>query len=463
MATSFLKVSGSKIVDEDGKEVILRGAGLGGWMTMENFISGYPGCEFQIREALADVLGEEKAAFFFDKFLEYFFGEEDAKFFKSLGPRVLKVDGFKHLDRAIAACASHGIYTILDLHTCPGGQNGGWHCDSGVHLANFWMHKDFEDRVVWLWTELANHYKDNPWVAGYNPMNEPADSRHTRLVSFYDRVHAAVRSVDKRHILFLDGNTYATDFSHFPEDVGTRWTNTAYAIHDYSLYGFPSVPEPYERTPEQLRRVKRSYSKKREWMDQRGLCVWNGEWGPVYARIEYEGEETDAINERRYMVLKDQLDYYHEDRLSWSIWLYKDVGFQGMVYVSKSTPYMTLFKDFLAKKHKLAIDSWGADDTYVRHIYDPLVDLIKNNVADEKYLNRYPYPLWTIKERVNRVARANLLGEVFVQEWAEHFKGFDEAKLDELAQSFKFENCLKRDGLNKVLTEHAHQIAASRN
>lgn len=28
---SFLKVEGTKLVDEDGKEVILRGAGLGGW------------------------------------------------------------------------------------------------------------------------------------------------------------------------------------------------------------------------------------------------------------------------------------------------------------------------------------------------------------------------------------------------------------------------------------------------
>lgn len=29
---SYLKVSGTKIVDGDGNEVILRGAGLGGWM-----------------------------------------------------------------------------------------------------------------------------------------------------------------------------------------------------------------------------------------------------------------------------------------------------------------------------------------------------------------------------------------------------------------------------------------------
>lgn len=29
---SYLRVSGTKIVDGDGKEVVLRGAGLGGWM-----------------------------------------------------------------------------------------------------------------------------------------------------------------------------------------------------------------------------------------------------------------------------------------------------------------------------------------------------------------------------------------------------------------------------------------------
>ena len=31
--SGFLKVDGTKIVDDKGKEVTLRGAGLGGWMT----------------------------------------------------------------------------------------------------------------------------------------------------------------------------------------------------------------------------------------------------------------------------------------------------------------------------------------------------------------------------------------------------------------------------------------------
>ncbi|KAF8557579.1 glycoside hydrolase [Imleria badia] len=336
---SYLKVSGTKIVDGDGNEVILRGAGLGGWMNMENFISGYPGCEFQIRAALADVVGPLKSAFFFDKLLEYFFQEEDAKFFKSLGLNCIRLPfNYRHFEAPL--CAQQGIYTILDLHTAPGGQNTDWHCDTGTHIANFWIHKDFQDRTIWLWTELAKHYAGNKWIAG-------------TVVAFYERVYDAIRAVDTEHVIYFDGNTFASDFSHFG-DVHKKWANTAYSIHDYSGFGFPASPEKYVSSDEQRRRLKRSYEKKREWMDQRGLCVWNGEWGPVYARKQYDGGATDAINERRYQVLKDQLGIYNQDRLSWSIWLYKDIGFQGMIYVSQETKYITLLKDFLAKKHRLA-------------------------------------------------------------------------------------------------------------
>ncbi|OBZ72766.1 putative glucan 1,3-beta-glucosidase A [Grifola frondosa] len=472
---AYLRVSGTKIVDQNGKEIILRGAGLGGWMNMENFISGYPGCEFQIREALTDVVGKEKSEFFFDKFLEYFFTDTDAKFFKSLGlnciripfnyrhfeddmnPRVLKPEGFKHLDRVIDLCAAHGIYTILDLHTAPGGQNTDWHSDAGTHLANFWAHKDFQDRAVWLWGALAEHYAGNTWIAGYNPLNEPTDARHTRLIAFYDRVYAAIRAADPHHALFLDGNTFASDFSHFG-DAHKKWENVAYSIHDYSIFGFPSSPEAYVSSDVQRRRLRRSYEKKRAWMDERGLCVWNGEWGPVYARTEYDGEKTAAVNTERYQVLKDQLDIYNKDRLSWSIWLYKDIGFQGMVHVARSTPYMTLFSAFLAKKQRLAVDAWGADDSHVRSIYQPLIDLIEREVAPE---NRqlYPAPVWKLSDRVGRLARNILVSEFLVKEWAEHFRGKEDAELDELAKSFTFENCVHREGLNKILMDNATLVA----
>ena len=86
---------------------------------MENFITGFPGHESQHRSVMLKVLGQEKYDHLFDKLLEYFFTEADAKYFASLGlnciripftykhfeddmnPRVLKAEGFKNLDRVI--------------------------------------------------------------------------------------------------------------------------------------------------------------------------------------------------------------------------------------------------------------------------------------------------------------------------------------------------------------------------
>lgn len=36
MSNGILKVQGDRVVDSNGKAVVLRGAGLGGWMNMEN-------------------------------------------------------------------------------------------------------------------------------------------------------------------------------------------------------------------------------------------------------------------------------------------------------------------------------------------------------------------------------------------------------------------------------------------
>ena len=130
MATGILKVRGDRIVDAAGNDVVLRGAGLGGWLNMENFITGFPGHEHSHRAAMLKVLGQEKYDYFFDRWLTYFFMEEDATYFASLGlnciripfnyrhfeddmnPRVLKEEGFKHLDRVIELVC-HAIHCIF--------------------------------------------------------------------------------------------------------------------------------------------------------------------------------------------------------------------------------------------------------------------------------------------------------------------------------------------------------------
>lgn len=216
---------------------------------MENFITGFPGHESQHRASMLKVLGHELYEFFFDKWLEYFFTDADAAHFASLGlnciripfnyrhfeddmnPRVLKELGFKHLDRVINICARHKIYTILDMHTAPGGHNPDWHSDNVTDYAAFWDYKDHQDRTVWLWEQLAERYKDNTWIAGYNPLNEPCDPEHVRLPAFYKRIEPAIRKIDPNHVLFLDGNTFAMEWKGFDE----RLPNCVYALHDYAV------------------------------------------------------------------------------------------------------------------------------------------------------------------------------------------------------------------------------------
>ncbi|MEV1121203.1 hypothetical protein AB0I91_39625 [Actinosynnema sp. NPDC049800] len=77
-------------------------------------------------------MGEEGYRRFSDRFLDDFFGPEDAR------------------DRLIGRCAEQGIYTILDLHALPGAQNQHWHSDNPMHRAQFWVHRPFQDRVVHL-------------------------------------------------------------------------------------------------------------------------------------------------------------------------------------------------------------------------------------------------------------------------------------------------------------------------
>ncbi|OCF38455.1 endoglucanase C [Kwoniella heveanensis CBS 569] len=480
----YLRVRGDKITLRE-EEVILKGAAIGGWMNMENFITGYTGHEHQLRAAMKDALGEEKYEFFFDKFLQYFFQEEDAKFFASLGlnciripvnyhhfeddmnPRVFKKEGLKHLDRVVDICAKHGIYTVIDLHAAPGGQNFDWHSDNATHKALFYDHKDFQDRTILIWEHLARHYKNNTWVAGYNPLNEPTDEKHVRLISFYERVEKAIRAIDPNHILFLD--TFASDFSHFDKPL----PNSVYTCHDYSDYGFPNPPEPYTGSKEQVALHQRSFEDKTAYMRKHKGPIWVGEWGPVYQNTNDGIPDWEKINDTRFEVLKLQLGIFGDAGASWSIWLYKDIGFQGMVYAAEDTAYVKLLKDFLRKKRSLAADKWGADDTPVRALFTPLEQWLES--ACPSFKNRYPAPTaggvnssWKIGNHVSRLMRNILLSEELVLEFASVFKGKSYAELDELAKSFEFAQCVQRERLNQILkadskrTDHVDEKVQAR-
>ncbi|KAJ5947327.1 hypothetical protein N7466_000342 [Penicillium verhagenii] len=467
MATGILKVKGGLVVDENEQTVVLRGAALGGWMNMENFITGFPGHESQHRAAMRKVLGPEKYEFFFDKWLEYFFTDADAKFFAEVGlnclrlpfnyrhfeddmnPRVLKESGFKHLDRVIDLCAARGIYTILDMHAVPGGQNPDWHSDNPTSYAAFWDYRDHQDRTVWLWEQIASRYKNNPWVAGYNPLNEPCDPEHVRLPAFYARVEKAIRAIDPDHILWLDGNTFAMEWKGFDEVL----PNCVYAMHDYSSMGFPTG-DRYLGTPEQKAHLERSYLRKAQFMTENGTPVWNGEFGPVYSDPALDVDAA-TINQERYNLLGEQLRIYDKYSIHWSIWVYKDIGLQGMMFANPQGKWIKTIQPFLEKKRAIWIDKWGHQHVpEAEAALKPLLEWIDRVSPTAK--ETYPTS-WNTELHVTRNVLYTFLAASFTDEFAALFQGMEKDELEELAKSFHFDECVKREGLNHILKEHSRQ------
>jgi len=453
---NWLKVAGDQIVNQKGDTVYLRGFGLGGMLHMENFIDGYPANEQAMREGLMKVLGEKKYTLYFTTFYKNYFTEPDAAYIQSLGlnllripinyhlfeddmdPGVIKEDAFKYLDSVIALCARHHVYTIIDLHALPGAQNQHWHSDNPTHVASFWIHKEFQDRMVHLWEVIAERYKNQSWVAGYDLINEPADPTHEKLVPYYKRLRDAIRKIDPDHILFLEGDRFATEFDKFTE----TWENVVYTNHDYATPGFifgedyPGITRDKYYDKDTL---EKEFLQKSEFMFSHHVPVWVGEFGPVYT-----GDSTK--DEMRYQILKDQLAYYNKYKVSWCIWLYKDMGLQAIMHQNDSTSYMKLVSAFLAKKDSLGADAWGATDKHIRQVIAPLEELFK-----KEFPGYDPYPRGVQRE-IALLVRNILISEALVPEYCNLFKNLSDEQLVALAESFRFENCVKRTRLENILT-----------
>jgi endoglucanase len=455
-SVNWLRVSGDKILNQKGDTVYLRGFGLGGMLHMENFIDGYPANEEAMREGLKNILGEKKYNLYFDTFLKSYFTEPNAAYIQSLrlnlvripinyhlfeddmNPGVIKEGAFAYLDSVIARCARHQIYTIIDLHALPGAQNQHWHSDNPTHVASFWIHKDFQDRALHLWEAIAKRYKNQAWVAGYDLINEPAEPTGTKLFPYYRRLRDAIRKIDPNHILFIEGDRYAAEFQNFTE----VWQNVVYTNHDYATPGFISggdYPGTTNGKYYDKDTLEKDFLDKSEFMFSHHVPIWVGEFGPVYT-----GDARK--DEMRYQALKDQLAYYNKYKVSWCIWLYKDMGLQAIMHQKENTPYMKLVSKFLARKDSLGADAWGSTDKNIRSALAPLEDLIK-----KEFPTYDPYPRGQQRE-IALLVRHLLISEALLPEYCNLFKDLSDEQLVALAQSFRFENYVKRTRLEDILT-----------
>ena len=230
--------------------------------------------------------------------------------------RYVTENGETELDRAIQWASEHGIYVILDMHAAPGCQNSDYHSDSDG-TAGLWDGPEHQAEFIHLWEILAIRYKDEPAIAGYELLNEPVAPDGAMLTDLYRRTISAVREIDDRHIIFLDGNDYASDFSAFEPPLAD---NTVYVLHTYA-----GVDE--------AQRQARQYLDFRDRCDVPVMCNEFGEYGLTGV---FGGEELHPAWWSYKMVRAGpDVPYLYMPRDNpWNLWL-KEVSGTRRAYQAK--------------------------------------------------------------------------------------------------------------------------------
>jgi endoglucanase len=455
----FLRVKGSEIVNGRGEVVRLRGFCLGGWLNLENFIIGYPAHESGMRAAVARVLGEAKAHFFFERFLHYFITQDDLRFIKSLGCNVVrlplnyrhfesddhpfeyKAEGFALLDQVIGWARTQQIYVILDLHAVQGWQNRGWHCDNPCRKSHFWGQKVFEDRALALWEELARRYRLEPFVAGYNIMNEPHADEIGWLNRFYRRVTGAIRAIDSGHILFLEGNHYSQQFDQLESPFDG---NAVYSSHNYVVPGLDNAEYPgmFNSEVYDRERLEREYLERARFMRQHGVPNLVGEFGCIYS--------SDALEVSRLRVMADMIDIIEKYGHHWTIWTYKDIGKMGLVYTDPESQWMRRTQPVREIKTALRCDYWiERHESEIDRLIQQIVAHASTVVAGQ------PGDWMHLSDDLYRAINEGVLSQMLQPVFAEQFRGMSEKEIDQMMQSFAFQNCIQREGLVQLIADRS--------
>ncbi|MCY0976573.1 cellulase family glycosylhydrolase [Chryseobacterium wangxinyae] len=271
--SQLLKTDGKKIVNDKGENIQLRGLGLGGWMLQEGYMlktADFAGPQFKIKEKIAELIGEEGMNEFYKAYLKNGITKQDIDFLAKSGFNSIRLpmhynlytlpiekesvkgqntwleEGFKMTDDLLKWCKENKIYLILDLHAAPGGQgNDANISDNDKSKPSLWESEANQKKTISLWKKLAERYKNEAWIGGYDLINEPNinftgknpngtdEMSNAPLWKLQKEITEAIRQVDKKHIIFLEGNGWGNNYSGL---IPIWDNNMAFSFHKYWNY-----------------------------------------------------------------------------------------------------------------------------------------------------------------------------------------------------------------------------------
>ena len=258
-AEGFLHVQGQDIVKPNGEKLYIQGTNLGNWMNPEGYMFGFQKTNSPhfINEMFSQLVGPDAANEFWKAFKDNYITAADIHFIAEQGANTIRLpfhyklftdedymgltsnqDGFARVDSVVKWCKNEGLYLILDMHDCPGGQTGD-NIDDSYGYPWLITSKASQDQFCEIWKKIAAYYVNEPTILGYELMNEAVatyfekeyEMLFPKLEALYRRGVEEIRTVDKNHIILLGGACWNSNFHCI-----TDWSyddNLMFTCHRY--------------------------------------------------------------------------------------------------------------------------------------------------------------------------------------------------------------------------------------
>ncbi|HNJ59654.1 MAG TPA: cellulase family glycosylhydrolase [Chitinophagales bacterium] len=221
---------------------------------------------------------------------------------------------------------------------------------------NFWEykeHKDLQDHYALMWQKAINRFKDNPYVIGYDLMNEPwggdliksfitREFERVQLTAFYNRLIPKIREVDPDGYIFFEPTPAPVTFG-FPSTLmpirDTRVpSRLVYAPHCY----------PFD-THEGNGYTQSSKKNLIDWENQRkkevspivhgNIPLMTGEFGLGYWQTGFD------------TYLKDFNNMSDRNQWHWAYWSYDLYGWSPIDGNRNPTP----IRDYIVRAYPRAV------------------------------------------------------------------------------------------------------------
>lgn len=167
----------------------------------------------------------------------------------SSGPGEYIIDSyiFSILDNAVKWAAEQKIFLILDNHSWSPAENTA---------------KDVEKRLLKIWPQIAERYKDSGKYLVYEILNEPHGIENAKWGKIQQKVIEAIREIDKTHTIVVGGANW-NSFDSLLALPKFQDKNLIYTFHYYEPMMFTHQGASWSEGLERIKKVPFPYAKEK--------------------------------------------------------------------------------------------------------------------------------------------------------------------------------------------------------